>query len=472
MKTLPRPSRPQIGGQPQSFERIFPGRRSRTMNASEKSTRRTFLREGGAATLATAIPLFVPRHVLGSPTTPGASGQIVLGIVGMGQRGNQLLANIPASGRVAAICDVTRKTAAALANHKADWKVYRNYRQMVDKRDLDAIIVCPCDHHHVLAGILACQAGKDVYCEKPLSLYIREGRALVNAARKHKRVVQTGTQQRSMEMDRFACEFVRGGGIGKFKCVGAVNYMGRFLIGRRAARRAGAGRIGLGSLPGARPFRPFDQELTVQRQQHGRARWFTWQDYSGGWAGLVGARDGNGAVRPGGRRDRARRTLAGGRKGPPARVHFRYANGVEVPAAVLCAVQKPPRGPQAGPHLHRPEVQDRDQPQQVHHESSLTSSRTLPIPKLVEAMGGQGTGLPKGHVAKLVRLHPEARVKPRADVEIGHRTATLCQLLVIVRHLGRRLQWNPQKEEFTGDEEANKLRDRPRRKGWELPDLG
>ena len=61
------------------------------MNASEKSTRRTFLREGGAATLATAIPLFVPRHVLGSPTTPGASGQIVLGIVGMGQRGNQLL---------------------------------------------------------------------------------------------------------------------------------------------------------------------------------------------------------------------------------------------------------------------------------------------------------------------------------------------------------------------------------------------
>ena len=95
---------------------------------------------------------------------------------------------------------------------------------MLDRQDLDAVIVCSCDHHHVLASILACQAGKDVYCEKPLSLYIREGRALVTAARKYERVVQTGTQQRTMEMDRFACEFVRDGHIGAIRAVECVNF--------------------------------------------------------------------------------------------------------------------------------------------------------------------------------------------------------------------------------------------------------
>ncbi len=252
------------------------------MNAVEKSTRRGFLRKGGAAALAGAIPLFVPQHVLGSPAAPGANGQIVLGIVGMGQRGNQLLANIPTAGRVAAICDAdARKTAAASKKCQAPWKVYRNYRRMLEQRDLDAIIVCPCDHHHVLAGILACQAGKDVYCEKPLSLYIREGRALVNAARKYKRVVQTGTQQRSMEMDRFACEFVRGGGIGKIKWVECVNFNGPLAY---PAEGLPAEPIPEGVdwelWQGQAPSRCFNREL-FKHWSDGPGRWWgMWQDYS------------------------------------------------------------------------------------------------------------------------------------------------------------------------------------------------
>ena len=191
---------------------------------STRTSRRRFLKT--AATI-TAAPLFIPRHVLGSASAPGANDQIVVGIVGMGERGNQLISNIPESGRLAAVCDAdSRKTALALKTHKADWKVYQDYRAMFDQQDLDAVIICPCDHHHVMAGILACQAGKDIYVEKPLSLYIREGRALVNAARKYKRIAQTGTQQRTMEMNRFACEFVRDGGIGDIRAVECINFKG------------------------------------------------------------------------------------------------------------------------------------------------------------------------------------------------------------------------------------------------------
>ena len=86
---------------------------------------------------------------------------------------------------------------------------------MIDEAQLDAVVITAPDHHHAHAAMLACQAGLDVYCEKPLSLTIGEGRRLVEAVRRYDRVFQVGSQQRSMEMDRFACQFVREGGIGK-----------------------------------------------------------------------------------------------------------------------------------------------------------------------------------------------------------------------------------------------------------------
>ena len=147
------------------------------MEASQP-TRRDFLGQAARVGAILGYPYVVPSTALSSERQPGANGRIVLGIVGMGQRGNQLLANIPASGQVAAICDVdSRRTAAALKQHHASWKVYQDYRQMFEQPDLDAVIICTVDHHHVQASMLACQAGKDVYCEKPLSVYLREGRA-------------------------------------------------------------------------------------------------------------------------------------------------------------------------------------------------------------------------------------------------------------------------------------------------------
>ena len=439
------------------------------MTALKKTTRRVFLRNGSAATLAAATPSIVARHVLSSPDAPGANEQIVLGIVGMGQRGNQLLANIPATGRVAAICDAdSRKTADALKRHQASWKVHRDYRKMVEQRDLDTVIVCACDPHHVLAGIFACLAGKDVYCEKPLSLYIPEGRALVKAARKYGRVVQTGTQQRTMEMNRFACEFVRAGGIGQLEAVECVNFTGPIPypaegLPEEPAPHGMDWELWQGQAPG----RPFNRQLFAHWTDRVGHWWGNWQDYSNGQLTGLGAHAFDMVQYALGADETGPVELWPVEDGPTARIHFRYANGAEV------RLRFPDKEPYRGPRLGAIFIGEKCKIE-INRNKFTTNPpdfiKDPPNPKLSRKWEGDGW-IAQGHVQNWFDCI-KSRAKPNADVEIGHRTATVCQLLVIVRRLGRRLKWNPEKEEFVGDEQANKLLDRPRRDGWKLPDLG
>jgi predicted dehydrogenase len=413
-----------------------------------------------------ALPAFIPRHVLGSAEAPGANEQIVLGIIGMGQRGVQLLGNIPESGRVAAICDAdARKTAAATAKHKFAWKVYQDYHRLIEQKDLDAVIVCPCDHHHVLASILACRAGKDVYCEKPLSLYIREGRALVTAARQHGRVVQTGTQQRTMEMNRFACEFVRNGGVGAVRAVECVNFGGPipYPAAGLPEEPIPAG-VDWDLWQGPAPAHPFNRRLFAHWTDNAGGWWGNWRDYSNGQLTGLGshafdmvqyalAADQSGPVE-----------LWPVEEGPTAPLHFRYANGVEV------RLRFPDEEPYRGPRLGAIFVGEKCKIE-INRNKFTTNPPDFvqhpPDPKLADKWEGDDW-VAKGHVENWFDCI-RTREKPNADVEIGHRTASLCQLLVITRQLGRRLKWDPDKEIFPGDEEANALLDRPRRRGWELP---
>ena len=123
-----------------------------------------------------------------------------------------------------AVCDVDQKHAGQAAETIAKKKgrkcqVYGDFRKLLDRKDIDAVVIATPDHWHALTTIRACEAGKDVYCEKPLTLTIAEGRAMVKAARKHQRIVQTGSQQRSAANFRQACELVRNGRIGKISKV-------------------------------------------------------------------------------------------------------------------------------------------------------------------------------------------------------------------------------------------------------------
>ena len=193
-----------------------------------KTTRRDFLKQG--TTLAAAgitAPYFVPSTALAAPGRPGANDRIGVGFIGVGNRARQLIDHLPEEGQIVAICDVYRQRAEETNQlKKADWPIYSEYRELLDRADVDAVVVATPDHGRVLPCIHACQAGKDVYAEKPLTLTVSEGRVLVNAVRKYERVFQVGSQQRTMEMNRFACELVRSGGIGKLKLVKAINYTG------------------------------------------------------------------------------------------------------------------------------------------------------------------------------------------------------------------------------------------------------
>jgi predicted dehydrogenase len=439
------------------------------MTLCDKTHRRTFLRRGVcAAAMAVAAPQFVPGRVLGLAGAPGANEQIVVGIVGMGTRGRALVRNIPACGRLAAICDAdSGRTAAALAEFQANWKVYDDYRKLFEQKDLNAVIVCPCCHHHVHAGILACQAGLDVYVEKPLSIYVAEGRALVNAARKYKRVVQTGTQQRTMEMDRFACELVRDGGIGRVRVVECVNQRGPspYPPAGLPEEPIPAG-VNWDVWQGPAPVHPFNKLLFTRRMERlGRTWWGAWRDYSTGESGQIHSHgldmvqyalgaDESGPVEY--------RLIE---EGPAGRVDFRYANGVEVQLKLS-------RGPACGAIFIGEKCKI-----EINRNKFTTNPKDFvtggPDPEMAKKWSGTlgGDSIARGHMQNWFDCI-KSRRKPNADVEIGHRTATICNVIDIARQLGQvgqTLQWDPAAERFTNSPQGNRLLDRPRRKGWELP---
>lgn len=194
-------------------------------NSSRQFTRRRLLK--GAASSAFVAPMIIPSGVLATAGRVGANERVIVGVIGTGGRSRQLMDHMPDEGRIVAIsdCYVQRMT-DTLQEKKTTWKTYQYHEEMLEKEKLDAVVVGTPDHARVLPCIHACQAGLDVYAEKPLTLTIKEGRTLVRFARKHETVFQVGSQQRTMEMNRFACELVRSGAIGRLKAVHGICYTG------------------------------------------------------------------------------------------------------------------------------------------------------------------------------------------------------------------------------------------------------
>src|SRR5215218_8955009 len=176
------------------------------MQRHKGSTRRDFLKSAAAATSALGVPTFIPASVLGRDGTPSANEKIILGAIGLGGRCNQLIDQIPEGATLVAAADCYLQRAVDSAKRRnAKWAVYQDYREMFDKEKLDAVIIATPDHARTLPCVRAVQAGLDVYAEKPLTAYLREGRILVDHVRKNKRILQVGSQQRTMEINRFCC---------------------------------------------------------------------------------------------------------------------------------------------------------------------------------------------------------------------------------------------------------------------------
>lgn len=423
--------------------------------APSRVSRRDVLKLTAAAAGAFAVPYLIPREVLGYQGQPAASETVIVGFVGCGGRARQLMGQMPSGGRIVSVSDCfLTKANEAVDQHHADWKIYQDYRKMFDEQKLDAVVVATPDHIRVRVCIQACQAGKDVYAEKPLSAYIAEGRALVKAARKYKRVVQVGSQQRTMEVNRCACDFIRKGGLGKIKLVQAVCYPGSRRFTGLPEEPIPAG-DDWDAWMGATPKRKFNSKIQFN--------WGQWWDYSGGETTNWGAHG----------LDQVQWALGMSLTGPtkiwrvgkpdpdkPTPVHFQYANGVTVKMELK-------DGPGGGA-IFRGERGNIEI-----NRNKFTDPKGLikdgPSPDKVAAWEGDGW-IARPHLQNWLDCI-KTREKPNADVEIGHRSVSLCHLVNIAREVGRRLTWDPKKEVFVGDAAANKLLNRPRRKGYELPEV-
>src|SRR5258707_15079283 len=243
--------------------------------------RREFVKRSAAGMIAGRL---VVEPVRRDERIRGANNRVVVGVIGSGRQG---LSDMKSAMRhpdvdVAAICDVYQPNLAKGVALAPSAQQYGDCRRVLERKDIDAVIVASQDHWHPLHGILACEAGKDVYVEKPISVAVAEGRKMVDAARKHGRIVQVGTQQRSGKHFQQAAELVRSGKIGKVTQVRCWNF------GNESPD--GIGTAPDGSPPpeldwdmwlGPAPQRPFNSHrFGVSDARWSPFRWF-W-DYAGG----------------------------------------------------------------------------------------------------------------------------------------------------------------------------------------------
>ncbi|MFZ5831224.1 MAG: Gfo/Idh/MocA family protein [Planctomycetota bacterium] len=425
------------------------------MRGREESrrTRRRFLAETSGAL---ALPYFVPASVLGFQPGSGANDRPVVGIVGCGVRCWSMigfLREMPDGPRIAAISDVCQnRMAETLAQHQAGWNCYQDYRHMLEAERLDGVLVCVPEHWHVLVSVHALQAGVDVYNEKPFSLTIAEGRYLVDAVKRYNRVLQTGTQARSFPVNEYACRLVREGLVGKVHTVLSRACNGPRPMAALPKQQAPAG-FNWDLWTGQAPLHEFNFNYCQDRTTW-RSRWIGWRDYAGGMATNMASHAVDLIVMALGM------DLTGpteiwptSDEGPESFMRIRYAEGIEV------RFEERDRHPVWGGVF----IGDQGKIE-INRKKVVTNPPDLIREKLPA----------EGEVADHIRNWLECiktRQQPRAHAETGHRVCSTCHLLNISRQLRRKLQWDPQAERFVGDDEANALLDRPRRRGYELPSL-
>ncbi len=412
-------------------------------------SRRQFVR---STSLGLTLPTVVSGRALGGHGRPGANDRIRVGVIGVGNRSNLLIGQLPQDAEIVAVADCfLRRAQETSARRQAEWRIYQDYRKLLEQKDIDGVIIGTPDHGRVLCSIHACQAGKDVYAEKPLTVCVAEGRALVRAARRYGRVFQVGSQQRSMAMNRVACDFVRDGGLGRLQFVLGVNYPGPARYTDLPEEPVPEG-LDWDMWLGPTSLRPYNSKLL--------SGWMRWWDYSGGEMTNWGAHG----------LDQVQWALGFDRSGPtefwpledgpPGSLAFRYANGITVRLEM-------PSGDLSGGAIF---VGEKGRIEIVRNDCRTDPPKMikeLPPPEEV-LKWNSGQWQAKYHMQEWLDCMRTRKV-PSADVEIGHRSVSVCHLANITRELNRRLKWDPESERFDGDEEANAMLSRPRRKGYELP---
>jgi predicted dehydrogenase len=421
------------------------------MPKTRSLSRRRFLK---ASSVAAAAPFILPSHIWSAQTQP--NDRIVVGHIGMGTQNRGLMGGTlgRTDCQVVAVCDVepNRLEAAqktvhdryAKARESGAYKgcdTYGDFRQLLDRKDIDAVVIATPDHWHAIISIAAANAGKDIYCEKPLCQSIHEARAMVNAVRRNQRVFQTGSMQRSSREFRVACELVRNDVIGKIHTVN-VNVGGPATWCDLAEEALPPGTDWAMWL-GPAPRRGYNEVLCPKGVHKHFPAWRNYREYGGGGVTDWGAHhfdiaqwglgmDASGPIE----------VIPADRPKATQGVKLKYADGAIVN-----------HGGGGGVTFHGP--RGRIMVNRGKFEFWLGEERIAEDTSSLNALVGEYLN------DKSIRLYDSnnhlgdwiqcirSRQKPIADVEIGARTVTVCHLVNLsYYHDNARLMWDPAKEQF------------------------
>jgi predicted dehydrogenase len=435
-----------------------------TSMANKRISRRRFL--STVAHSAAAAPWIVPATALGQAGRAAPSERIAVALIGAGKMANDY--HIPAilgmpDAQMVAVCEVDTKRREHAKKRvddrygvKADSKgcaQTADFRQVVARTDIDAVVIATPEHWHATPAIEACRAGKDVYCEKPLTLTILEAKRCIDAARKFGRVFQTGSQQRSNVFGPFreAVEIIRSGRLGKIHAV-HVGVGGPSRWCDLPAETAEPG-LDWDLWLGQAPMRPYHSTLSPRGVHNHFPAWRAYREYAGGGHADMGAHH----------YDIAQWALGMDQSGPveiippddpkaTSGVKFVYASGIEMI-----------HGGQSGCFFEG-----------ANGKLWIDRGRLKSEPEAIvkEPLGEKDVHLPKspGHHRNWLDCI-KGRQRPVADVEAGARTVTVVHLGNLAYWHHRKLRWDPEKWEFPGDSEANGWRDHERRAPWLLPEV-
>lgn len=428
------------------------------------STRRHFLMQSAAATAALAGT----RRALAQ----SASSKVVVGIIGCGGRGTHvggLFKNTP-NVEVAYACDVddARRGTTGQKLGVDSKRMVGDLRKLLDDKSIDAVVIATPDHWHSPAAILACDAGKHVYVEKPISHNIREGRLLVTTAEKNRRLVQHGTQMRSTSMMIEAVKQLRSGIIGDVLVAKCWNVQKRGTIGHEKPETVPSG-FDYETWLGPAPFVAYQKN-----RSHGGWHW--WYDFGTGDMGNDGVHDIDYTRWGLGVETHPNKVSAIGGKyffdddqqfPDTQQVAFEYTgDGKPGNKRLLIYEQRLwstnyPRNTDSGAEFYGKKGQ---MFLSRRGKIEVRGERNTPIEVAIEPKAQDD----KTHVLNFCEAI-RGNAKLNADARVGHVTSSLCHLGNIATRLGRSLAFDPDKEQILGDEEANRLVGRSYREHWGTP---
>lgn len=435
----------------------------------QTSSRRTFLKRSAGL----GAGLFIPySFTSGQETTtkPRAKNdRLRIAAIGMRYQGSVIADKATEFGDIVAICDVDRQIAEKAKSQfggKAD--LHENYRDLLARPDIDVVTIGTPDHWHAQMLIDACHAGKDVYCEKPLTLTVAEGQRVVEVVDATKRVVQVGTWQRSDSRFRLACELVQAGRIGKVHRVTVV--LGKNVTGGPFTPQPVPSHLNWNQWQGPTPDVPY-----IPERCHYTFRW--WYEYSGGQMTDWGAHHIDIAQWAIGKEHSGPVKIETSAKLPDTKDGYNVAIDYDVKLTYADGTVM--------------EIKDTDRNGILFEgtEGRIFVNRGTVSGKPIEDLSSRPFGREDFHLYDFDNhARPEragkldaiinhmgnfydcvvSRKQPLADVVSQHRSVSVCHISNISMRLGRSLNWDPVQQQFVDDKEANQWLSRERRNGFEL----